>query len=197
LEITKTALSLMLVVITILTTLTTTIAAVYAGGDDDNGDGNKQKAEEDSAAAIADCDDNVVEEARFLCIALATNDIEIETPEEEPPRESAILTVCKVEASEAFEPEDFTFTVEGNNPSPAQFQGDNEDLCVDVDIGPGEYAVTETQTSGPPPGSIFIEPGSECFQEDAPNEETATGEIQEAGEVHECTFVNGLPTNSD
>src|SRR5919106_3655951 len=80
----------MLVVITILTTLTlTTTIGVYAGGDDDDDDrdGNKQKAEDDSAAAIADCDDNEVEEARFLCNALATNDVEIETPGEEPPGE--------------------------------------------------------------------------------------------------------------
>ena len=48
---------------TLLTTtaLTTMVPAAYAD--------NKQKAEDDSAAAIADCDDNDVEEARFLCIA--------------------------------------------------------------------------------------------------------------------------------
>src|SRR5215208_6000134 len=85
----------MLVLITILTTLTTTIE-VYAGGDDDgdNGDGNKQKAEDDSAAAIADCDDNDVEEAGFDCIAIATNDVEIEPASEEPPGEG--LVICKV-----------------------------------------------------------------------------------------------------
>jgi hypothetical protein len=140
LEITKTVLSLMLVVITILTTLTTTIAAVYAGGDDDNGDGNKNKAEEESAAAIADCDDNEVEQAGFDCIAIATNDVELETPEEEPPEESATLSVCKEMASGSFgAPDDFIFTVTGNNPSPAQFLGNPN--CVDVTIGPGEYAV--------------------------------------------------------
>jgi hypothetical protein len=87
----------------------------------------------------------------------------------------------------------FTFTVTRNGVTLAEFRGDNEDLCVDVDIGPGEYAVTETKTSRPPPGSIFIEqPASECIQED---EDTATGEIEEAGDVDECRFVNGLPTD--
>jgi hypothetical protein len=66
------------------TAIVTMLPSAYAGGDDD---GNKQKAEDDSAAAIADCDDNDVEEARFLCIALATNDVEIETAGEEPPGE--------------------------------------------------------------------------------------------------------------
>jgi hypothetical protein len=40
-----------------------------------------------------------------------------------------------------FEPSDFTFTVTGNNPSPVQFQGDED--CVDVTFGPGEYTIEE------------------------------------------------------
>jgi hypothetical protein len=187
LEITKTVLSLILVVmITILTTLTltTTIAAVYAGGDDDDGDGdgNKQKAEDDSAAAIADCDDNDVEEARFLCIAIATNDVEIEPPEEE----SATLSVCKEVRTGGFSPDEFTFTVTGNDPSPAQFQGDNADGCVDVTIGPGEYAVSEV---GPVP-NIARSIEGECVQ-DPNNALGAIGEIQ-AGETQECRFINVL-----
>ena len=69
---------------TLLTTtaVSTMVPSAYAD--------NKNKAEDDSAAAIADCDDNEVEEARFLCIALATNNVEIE-----PPEESATLCVCK------------------------------------------------------------------------------------------------------
>jgi hypothetical protein len=185
LERTKTALSLMLVMITILTTLTTTIAAVYAVGDHDdnnNGDGNKQKAEDDSAAAIADCDDNEVEEARFLCIAIATNDVEIEPPEEE----SATLSVCKEVRTGGFSPDEFTFTVTGNDPSPAQFQGDNADGCVDVTIGPGEYAVSEV---GPVP-NIARSIEGECVQ-DPNNALGAIGEIQ-AGETQECRFINVL-----
>ncbi|HEU4823923.1 MAG TPA: hypothetical protein VFS97_10910 [Nitrososphaeraceae archaeon] len=62
---------------TLLTTtsLTTMLPAVYAGGDDD---GNKNKAEDDSAAAIADCDDNEVEQAGFDCFGIAVNDIDVD-----------------------------------------------------------------------------------------------------------------------
>jgi hypothetical protein len=55
------------------TALTTMVPAAYAGGDHD---GNKNKAEDNSAAAIADCDDNDVEEAGFDCFRIAANDIE-------------------------------------------------------------------------------------------------------------------------
>ena len=53
----------------LLTVGAITMPAAYAGGDHDGGDGNKNKAEDDSAAAIADCDDNEVEEASFECVA--------------------------------------------------------------------------------------------------------------------------------
>ena len=169
----------MLVVITILTTLTlTTTIAAYAGGDDD---GNKQKAEDDSVAAIADCDDNEVEEARFLCIALATNDVEIEPPGEE----SATLTVCKETSIENTSPSSFTFTVDGNNPEPDEFEGDDSDGCVDVTIGPGQFAVTEEPPGDLAPG-VQIEDGCE---QDPINPERATGEI-EAGGTERCIFIN-------
>ena len=67
---------------TLLTTaVTTMVPAAYAGGDDDyhNGDGNKLKAEDNSAGAIADCDNNDVEEASFDCIPIAAADIDVET----------------------------------------------------------------------------------------------------------------------
>jgi hypothetical protein len=147
---------------------------------------NKQKAEDNSAAAIADCDENDVEEARFLCIALATNDVEIETQEEEPP-ETATLSVCKEitgGTSQGFEPDDFDFTVTGNNPSPAQFEGNAN--CVDVTIGPGEYTVSEVL---PPLGgrtfTLLIE--GDCERDGI----RAIGEI-EAGETQECRFINSL-----
>ena len=173
----------MLVVITILTSLTT-ITAAYAGGDND-GDGNKQKAEDDSATAIADCDDNEVEQAGFDCIAIAASDTEIET---EPPEESATLSVCKEMSSSSafgFEPDDYAFTVTGNNPSPAQFVGSAN--CVDVTIGPGEFVVSECFV----PGGGFtltlsIDPTSESMRTSGLS---ATGEIQ-AGETQECTFIN-------
>jgi hypothetical protein len=174
LEITKTVLSLMLVLITILTSLTT--IAAYAE------DENKQKAEDDSSAGMADCDDNEVEQAGFDCIAIAANDVEIE--------ESATLSVCK-ELGSGFggEPDQFDFTVTGNNPSPAQFEGDAN--CVDVTIGPGEYTVSEVNTG--PRGNNFatrIEEGSDCVQDPVNTaSRTAIGEIQ-AGETQECRFLN-------
>jgi hypothetical protein len=169
----------MLVLITILTSLTT--IAAYAGED-----GNKQKAEDDSAASIADCDENEVEQAGFDCIAIAANDVEIEESEE-----TTTLSVCKERSDNSlgFEPADFGFTVTGNNPSPDEFVGDNSDGCVDVTIGPGEYAVTEVQIGG---GGSLLTPDieGECMQ-DPTNELRATGEIQ-AGETRECTFINTI-----
>jgi hypothetical protein len=166
--------------ITILTSLTT--IAAYAGED-----GNKQKAEDDSLAGIADCDRNDIEEARFLCFAIAANDIEIEQPEEE----TATLSVCKERGvpSLSFDADDFRFTVTGNNPSPAQFFGDNSDGCVDVTIGPGEYTITEENVFGG--GSLVsISIEGDCEQ-DPTNPRIATGEIQ-AGETQECTFINEI-----
>jgi hypothetical protein len=195
----KTVLSLMLVVITILTALTTT-TAVYAGGeDDDGGDGNKQKAEDDSAAAIADCDDNEVEEARFLCIALATNDVEIETQEEEPPEEeSATLFVCKEVENPPpnIDRGDFEFVVTGPGVD-IQFLGvpsnDPDADCPPGSSRPGEYVIMETDSSLiPDPDSIEVE--GDCTQIDPPDEAiaaAATVEIQE-GETRTltCTFTN-------
>jgi hypothetical protein len=185
LEITKTVLSLILILIliTILTSLTT--IAAYAGGD-----GNGQKAEDDSSVGISDCDDNEVEQAGFDCIAIAAS--EIEPPEEGPPEESATLSVCKEVTggtSQGFEPDDFTFTVTGNGPSDDEFAGDNSDGCVDVTIGPGEYAVSEVS---PPLGgrTLDVRIEGDC-EEDPNNQQRATGEIQ-AGETQECRFINSL-----
>jgi hypothetical protein len=74
---------------TLLTTTAVTIVpAAHAEGDDHkdkrgddhddkNGDGNKQKAEDNSAAAIADCDDNEVEDnSDFDCFGIAVNDVD-------------------------------------------------------------------------------------------------------------------------
>jgi hypothetical protein len=62
---------------TLLTTtaVSTMVPSAYAWGDDD---GNKNKADDDSAAAIADCDDNDVEQAGFDCFAIAVNDVELD-----------------------------------------------------------------------------------------------------------------------
>jgi hypothetical protein len=60
---------------TLLTAAVATIGvpAAYAEDDHDdyNGDGNKNKAEDESQAALADCDDNDVEQAGFDCVAVA------------------------------------------------------------------------------------------------------------------------------
>ncbi len=156
------------------TALATMVPAAYAD--------NKQKAEDNSAAAIADCDDNDVEEARFLCIAIATNDVEIE-----PPEESATLRVCKeVATGSGLEPGDFTFTVTGNNPSPRVFAGNAN--CVDVTIGPGEYTVTEAAAFTN--FATRIEEESDCVQDPVSlQSRTAIGEIQ-AGGTQECIFFN-------
>jgi hypothetical protein len=169
---------------TLLTTTAVTIVpAAYAEGDDhddDNGDGNKQKAEDDSSAGIADCDRNDIEDARFLCFAIAANDIEIEEPEE-----LATLSVCKEVRFADFSPDQFDFTVTGNNPDPVEFEGDNSDGCVDVTIGPGEYTVTEA------PSELATDIEGDCVQD--PNIGTiAAGEIQ-AGETQECRFINFGP----
>jgi hypothetical protein len=84
----KTILALVFLIAGALLTIGATtimVPAAYAGGDHDSGDGNKNKAEDDSAAAIADCDHNDVEEAGFLCLGLAVNDVEIEEEESNGP----------------------------------------------------------------------------------------------------------------
>jgi hypothetical protein len=161
------------------TTVVTIVAAAYA---EDNDDGNKQKAEDDSSAGIADCDRTDVEEARFLCFAIAANDVEIEPPEEE----SATLSVCKEVGSPTDSPDEFTFTVTGNNPEPDIFEGSAN--CVDVTIGPGEYTVSEAAAFTD--FATRIEEGSDCVQDPVDLfSRRATGEIQ-AGETQECIFFN-------
>jgi hypothetical protein len=166
---------------TLLTTtaITTMVPSAYAD--------NKQKAEDDSAAAIADCDDNEVEEARFLCIALATNDVEIET-EEEPPEEEATLAVCKEvnDPTGEVEPNDFSFTIT-TGPNTITIEGQPPAECQPVgDTFPGEYTVTEARDAGvPEPDSIEVE-GCTLVDDDPP---TATGEIPPGG-TERCVFIN-------
>jgi hypothetical protein len=184
------------------------IPQAYAGeekeGDNDDDDGNKQKVEDESAAAIADCDDNEVEEdTNFDCIARATSeegkirDIErppptpTPEPEPEPEPETATLRVCKeITGGTAFgfEPSDFTFIVTGNNPSPAQFPGDDIDGCVDVTIGPGAYTIEEGL---PGPMVFFTGVTGDCIGEGPAigGIARATGQI-ESGQTETCTLRN-------
>ena len=112
---------------------------------------------------------------------IAANDVDIE--------ESATLSVCKVEGSAFLSAEDFLFTVTGNDPSPAQFPGNPN--CVDVTIGPGEYAVSEVNT-GPLGNNFATRVEGDCVQDPVDLfSRRATGEI-EAGETQECIFNNFL-----
>jgi hypothetical protein len=165
------------------TALTTMVPSAFAD--------NKQKAEDDSAAAIADCDDNDVEEARFLCIALATNDVEIETePPEEEPGEG--LVVCKVVENppRGVEPFDFRFIAISSDTN-TQFQGgppgDPGPSCSEI-FFVGEYDVTEDTVGSDAPLPDRVEVEGDCTQ-DPNNPQRATGEVEE-GETEECTFTN-------
>jgi hypothetical protein len=91
-----------------------------------------------------------------------------------------------VECDAEFSPEDFTFTVTGNDPFPEEFAGSAN--CVDVTIGPGEYAVSEV---GPPEAEATEIIDSDCVQD--PNDpRRATGEIQ-GGETQICSLLNFSP----
>jgi hypothetical protein len=105
------------------------VPAAYGGGDNDHG--NNQKAEDDSAAAIADCDENEIEQAGFDCIAIAANDVEIEeiahlsvtktvtcNSAQSSPDNAAVCNFAL--ASDNFpDPSDYQITVTGNNLDPS------------------------------------------------------------------------------
>jgi hypothetical protein len=57
--------------------VTSMVPAAYAGEDN----GNKNKAEDESNAALADCDDNDVEQAGFDCFAIAGDEEGLEAIE--------------------------------------------------------------------------------------------------------------------
>ena len=199
---------------TLLTTtaVTTMVPAAYA--EEDNDDGNKQKAEDDASAGIADCDRNNVEEARLLCIAIAANDVEIETepPEEEIAQLSVTKTVscsshlgapsneavCNFAlASDNFpDPSDYQITVTGNNLDPSSFAGSESPEVVS--IGPGEYTVSEiladTSAIQQELGASFIDNRS-VFEGDCINSfggtTSTTGTIA-AGQSQECNIGNEI-----
>jgi hypothetical protein len=164
-------------------------------------DGNKQKAEDDSSAGIADCDRNDVEEARFLCFAIAANDVEIEPPEEE----STTLFVCKEveDPNQELEPFNFGITVRAI-PSgvnivtfPGGPPGDPDPDCPTAntapgEVAPGEYLVFENPDIGVPNPDRFEVEG-DCTP--GPNPLSATVEIQE-GETLTCTFINTYEDDS-
>jgi hypothetical protein len=126
-----------------------------------------------------------VEQAGFDCIAIAANDVEIETAEEE----SATLTVCKVvEGSQEFEPEDFTLEVVDGARDLHRVAGQPPPACEEerIPVSPGEYEVSETLSPGVPfPNRIEAE--GDCELD--PNNPPLRGEIQE-GESQTCTLIN-------
>jgi len=93
--------------------------------------------------------------------------------------------------SSGFSPEDFDSTVTGNNPSPAQFEGNAN--CVDVTIGQGEFTVSEVS---PPLGghTLTTRIEGDCEQDPIVGIR-ATGEMQ-SGETQECRFINIIGTRS-
>ncbi len=169
---------------------------------------NKQKAEDDSAAAIADCDDNEVERAGFDCLAIAANDVEIETepPSEEPPGEG--LLVCKVleNPPQGVTPGDFELFLTDSSGFEIGMTFESMDCHLipvspnEGDMSPGAYTITELvlrdpETEIPDPDSITVE--GDCTQIDPPDERqaAATGVIQE-GESRTCTFINTYEDDS-
>jgi hypothetical protein len=143
--------------------------------------GSLQEAQANPCYTSAPVDLEV--EADFSCDFEGIGSLDIE-------EQVATLTVCKERGNPSlfFEAADFTFTVAGNGPFPAQFVGDNSDGCVDVTIGPGEYSVSEVSMAGGSLEEVSIE--GECMQ-DPTNRQRATGEIQ-AGETQVCTFINRI-----
>jgi hypothetical protein len=184
-------LTLMLIAVTISTISTITIPEAYAAEDWDISEDikNEIKAKNDDgrqAIAINDCfviGDSVQTQD---CDASAANRdiVEEQTTEDD----GGILTVCKETTGDPIgQPDDFDFTVTGNDPSPAQFEGSEN--CVDVTIGPGEYTVEEMfQSLDFGVASVQVE--GECDQ-DPNDEERASGQI-ENGENELCRFINDI-----
>jgi hypothetical protein len=85
------------------------------------------------------------------------------------------------------ESNDFVFTIT-SGPNDIRIVGQPPADCQDVgDVNPGAYEVNEEPMAGvPDPDSIEVE--GDCTQ-DPTDARRTTGEIQ-AGETHECTFIN-------
>jgi hypothetical protein len=142
---------------------------------------------------LSDCDEDEVEQAGFDCLAIAANDVGIETPEE-PPEESATLFVCKEveDPNQEIIPFFFEFIITGIGQFPGGPIDDPDPDCPPGsnqpgEVAPGEIVITETDNpSFPSPDSIEVE--GDCIQ-DPTNPRIATVEIQE-GETLTCTFIN-------
>jgi hypothetical protein len=159
----------------------TTLLASYASDGDDSETNTEQSVKQKNTGSgdsdNFNCGENLIDSGvSVICLA---------EPPPPPPPETATLSVCKkMTINSLGRPDQFTFTVTGNGPEPAQFLGDPN--CVEVTIGPGEYAVSEVNMAGGALISVSIE--GQCIQ-DPNNRLRATGEIQ-AGETQECRFTN-------
>jgi hypothetical protein len=159
---------------------------ISASSDSDESETNadqrlKQKNLGSGESDNFNCGENLIDSAvSTICSAEPT-------PLTPPPPETATLSVCK-ELSDSsalgVEPDDFVFTVIGNNPSPAQFLGSAD--CVDVTIGPGEYEVSEDFVLSGFALTFSVDPTSDCMGVFGG---IAIGVIQ-AGETQKCTFIN-------
>jgi hypothetical protein len=139
----------------------------------------RQKNTGSGDSANFNCGENLIDSTvSVICLA---------EPSPPPSPETATLSVCKeVLPGSDFKPEDFIFTITGNNPSPAQVAGDPD--CVDVTIGPGEFVVSEQLGPTRVQQNEGIEVEGDCVQ-DPNNRQRATGEIQ-AGDTQVCRFIN-------
>lgn len=112
-------------------------------------------------------------------------------PSSEPELETAELTVIKLVTCDFVNlpldlcpmPNEFTMNVEGNNPSPSSFPGDDQGTVVTLEAG--QYEVTEVAPVTPP--GVEFDGGT--FSADC------SGDIN-AGESKTCTITNGY-TNAD
>jgi hypothetical protein len=148
------------------------VSAESSDSDSNTDQDLKQKNTGSGDSDNFNCGENLIKSAvSAICLA-------------EPLPETATLSICKETSIENTSPRSFTFTVTGNNPSPQVFVGDDNDGCVNVTIGPGEYAVSEAVGLLAP----GVEITGDCEQ-DPLNPQRATGEIQ-AGETQECRFIN-------
>jgi hypothetical protein len=171
---------------TLMGIISTTPLAAYAS-DIDSGETNIDQGLRPENSGSGESDNiNCVEQLIEASVDEEECDLgEEEVVEREPEPETTTLLVCKeMDPNSLGSPSGFTFTVTGNGPDPATFVGDPN--CVEVSIGPGEYAVSEVNNVGGALISVSIE--GQCMPD--PNDrQRATGEIQ-AGETQECRFTN-------
>lgn len=94
----------------------------------------------------------------------------------------------EIPCPEGVGPEDFTITVEGNNPSPSQFPGSEQGTLVT--LGAGGYSVSENRSGELEQYEWSASFSGDCIQND---DFAADGTIAE-GQSQTCTIANELIT---